>query len=609
MEKKICTQDGQVERVDDIPLLISLQKKIGIGEVIDDVIPRHWFQDGLSIGELVVGWITYILSQGDHRKVAVREWSKEHKKLLGKMLRREISDTDFTDDRLGQVLSHLSDDCNWQEIEENLWMRSIQAYKIEGDVFRLDASNVEGKHTVTQESLMQYGYSKTHSYNPQVKLMAGTMDIGINGQLIATEIVSGEKADDILYKPILSRMRKMLGESGLLYLGDSKMSSLSTRRDIAINGDYYLVPLSRVGTVPELLERSVKMLVEGEKCAEIIYKEEEKCKNPILAMGYETNRRQSYPDELWEGYIRNIQNVIEALHPLFLGVKDDYIKSLVPKNFMLSWEERLFVLRSQEEAKKALAILERNLNESSKALKALTPSLGKGKKQISTEEELHVKAQNILKEYGVQDYLAYKFEKQETIKTTYIGRGRGSENRPTHNLIKVRYVITDITRNKEAIDLASWNMGWRLYATNKPTLSMEAAIRLYRNAPRIERNFHLFKDTPIDVEPLYVKRNDQIKGIIRLLSLCVRLLTLIEIVVRRNLTKNNATLKGLYDGKPNQETDKPTAIRLLKAFRNINKAQLNIPGQTIFYINPLSDLQKNILQLLNLNEKIYDLLC
>ena len=45
-----------VESLDDIPLLISLQQKLLLSELIDEAIPRHWHHEGLSVGQLVVGW-------------------------------------------------------------------------------------------------------------------------------------------------------------------------------------------------------------------------------------------------------------------------------------------------------------------------------------------------------------------------------------------------------------------------------------------------------------------------------------------------------------------------------------------------------------------------
>ena len=50
--------DGQqlsVEKLDDIPLLISRQQQLGLSQLIDDAIPRHWRHLGLSVGQLVIG--------------------------------------------------------------------------------------------------------------------------------------------------------------------------------------------------------------------------------------------------------------------------------------------------------------------------------------------------------------------------------------------------------------------------------------------------------------------------------------------------------------------------------------------------------------------------
>jgi hypothetical protein len=91
---------------------------------------------------------------------------------------------------------------------------------------------------------MQYGYNKENNTRPQVKLMAASVDIETNGHLVAVEVVSGQHADDPLYQPLLARMRQILQQPGLLYLGDSKMSAIASRADIVAAGDFYFVPLA-----------------------------------------------------------------------------------------------------------------------------------------------------------------------------------------------------------------------------------------------------------------------------------------------------------------------------------------------------------------------------
>jgi len=57
----------KTERVDDIPLLMWQQRAMGIPGIIDEVIATHGNRQGLSIGWTIAGWITYILSESDHR--------------------------------------------------------------------------------------------------------------------------------------------------------------------------------------------------------------------------------------------------------------------------------------------------------------------------------------------------------------------------------------------------------------------------------------------------------------------------------------------------------------------------------------------------------------
>src|SRR5947208_16330743 len=59
------------ERVDDVALLIGQMVTMGLVEVIDRHLPRHWKQRQLSWGWTAVLWLPYILTEGGHRTVTV----------------------------------------------------------------------------------------------------------------------------------------------------------------------------------------------------------------------------------------------------------------------------------------------------------------------------------------------------------------------------------------------------------------------------------------------------------------------------------------------------------------------------------------------------------
>lgn len=110
---------------------------------------------------------------------------------------------------------------------------------------------------------------------------------------------------------------------------------------------------------------------------------------------------------------------------------------------------------------------------------------------------------------------------------------------------------------------------------------------------------------PYPLPPCLSNALDQVTGLIHLLSLALRLLTLIEFVVRRQLQSSASSLTGLYPEHPQKQTGKPTAERLLRAFSNLTLTIIETRGQRFGHAPPLTPLQQHIIQLLGLPADIY----
>lgn len=147
---------------------------------------------------------------------------------------------------------------------------------------------------------------------------------------------------------------------------------------------------------------------------------------------------------------------------------------------------------------------------------------------------------------------------------------------------------------------------WRLYVTNAPSaqLSLPQAILYYRAEWVLERGFHRFKRGNLPILPIYFKNQDRIAGLMFLLTIALRVFTLIEFVVRLALQTTQQSLAGLYDGNPKRTTDRPSAEQLLKAFSNLTLYFL--PDASLF-VTPLSELQRQILALMKLPDSLYQL--
>ena len=248
------------ERVDDVALLIGQMVKMGLVEVLDRHIPRHWKQRGLSWGWTAVIWLGYILTEGDHRKVSVASYIEGMHHTLSQLSGQIIEALDFSDDRLEHLLKHLSKPRYWQGIERELNARSIEVYELPTQVIRCDATTVSGDHEVAEGGLFQFGHSKDDPTRAQIKVMMGSLDP--LGMPLSTDVLSGERADDGLYIPIIDRIRAGLSPRGLLFVGDCKMSALETRAHIAEHEHLYLSPLPLTGATAQAMDGWIAQGVE-----------------------------------------------------------------------------------------------------------------------------------------------------------------------------------------------------------------------------------------------------------------------------------------------------------------------------------------------------------
>jgi transposase len=134
-------------------------------------------------------------------------------------------------------------------------------------------------------------------------------------------------------------------------------------------------------------------------------------------------------------------------------------------------------------------------------------------------------------------------------------------------------------------------------------------VLAYRNASRIERDMGRLKGRPLSLTPMSLERDDQATGVIRLLSIGLRVLTLLECVVRQDLAAERTTLAGLDAGNPKRSTARPTAERLLEAFQGLTLTIIQEGGRQRCHLTPLSCLHQRILALLNFPVDIYTRLC
>ena len=552
------------ERSDDIPLILHWISNMQVQEWVDEVLPNeHGNRRGLSYGQLTVLMLGYIVSQADHRLCAIESWVQAHHQTLERCTGWEIRPTDASDDRLAALLEVFGkhpEQCDQLEIQ--LSQHLIQAYALPTEVARADTTSFSVYHQdsgkADSESLLQYGYSKDHRPDlRQYRQMLATLDpVGLP---LVSQTLAGNGADDPLYTGIWERLVKVIGHRQFVFVADCKASALATRAHIAQQEGFYCFPLAGTGQVPTMLKTWV---LNPPTPLQIIRLPHQPDEALPLGVGFEVDLGKQWWDEASGTWVR--------------------------------WMERHLVVQSYALAESQLVGLRKRWQQAELALAKLAAKAHHDCCQLQN------KAQAIVKRYRLQS--CFELNLSPTLKPMS-GKGKQDSN-DTNRHNSAQLFSLDFQIQPQALETEQLMAGWRIYVTNTPPehLCLSQAMAYYREQWQPEQGFHRFKRGRLPALPIYLQNQNRIVGLMLILTIALRLFTLIEYVVRQSLRQWDTPIAGLYEGNPRRTTERPSTEQLLKAFRNITFYRLS-DSSTL--MTPLNPLQKEILALMKIPESIY----
>jgi len=433
-----------VERVDDIPLLLTQITEMGIIELLDAHFPTHNNWDGLSLGWTTAIWLTHILSQADHRLNRVQDWVAKHIQTISSVTGLNIRALDFSDDRLAIILRYINQDESWITYEQEQGKNLIRVYDLSTDIVRLDTTTASSH--IEPGGIFQLGHSKDHRPDlAQVKVMLASLDpLGLP---LATQIVEGNQADDPLYEPAIKQVRKILNQQGVLYVGDCKMAAISIRASIENANDYYLMPLPTTIVSNEVLDS-------------------------YLIPAYSKNIEPIY--RFSDNYNSESQQIAE-------GFELTEIKTSEIDGKQIYWTERRLIIRSIKHAEAEEKSLYKRLKKAKLAINDLIRPRS-GYKCIRTLDSFFIAADDIITRYKVKGLLNIKAI-ESNIKRRYHSYG----NKPAR--IETQTVLNlEIEDNKLSLEATLKRLGWRVYATNAPIdkLSLDEVLQMLKVTYLIE---------------------------------------------------------------------------------------------------------------------------
>jgi transposase len=546
------------EQINSVPLLLGVMENMGIRTLIDTHVTPHGSWQGASVGTVVSLWLCYILAERDHRLVAVRDWVGERTETCNTLLDITLRDTDCTDDRLATVLTMLGDAPTQARLDATMLQQWMRVYRLPTETMRLDSTSVSVYHDPRNpESLLHQGHSKDHRPDlRQFKAMLATLDpLGLP---LVCQPVAGNHADDGLYVPAYEAATAALGTSQVLVVGDSKMGALATRGHMVAGQSAYLCAYRPPAATEELAgwrEQALARAATWQHLETVDPKTGEILQEVVI--------------DAWEREQTWMHPVTQVRH---------------------TWTERVLVARSSAYQAGLRGRRERAVARLTEDLVKLWQPPGRGRKRYPSREALELTVAERVAQAGL---------------TGVVQTAVAEETLPNGS---TRWLVAAVWVNLAAWQALVERLGWQVYVTSttKAQYTAPTLVASYHQQVIEERGFSRLKTRNLHIRPVYLRDETRIAGLLWLLCLALRVLTLTEYRLRTALAERGEALAGLNPASRAQTTAQPTTERVLAAFANVTLTTIRAAGKCFYHVTPLHPTQRHVLALLELPADLYE---
>jgi hypothetical protein len=459
-----------------LPVLLPLCERLGLREIVN----RHCWPDGegpeaIDVGRMIVVLILNRL-QAPQPLVHVETW------LAGTML-PEVLGLDAAqcnDDRLARtldtVLPHL--DAIWQD----LVVAAICAFDLDLRYLCYDLTSVSFCGDYEEADLVRYGYSRDHRPDRKQIEVAATVTAA-GGVPLDYRALAGNVADRTTPEENLCRLQDLLAllpprdpAARCVVISDRAMLTEAALAAYARSDLYYLGPLD-----PGLGQGVVHDLLAAVSTEEL-------AAHPLP---YRPQRAAKDPD--WVAY-QGVERALLVPHP----------DPLQPP-----LEVRALVVWSPGKARLDAQLRATHLTRLETALGHLAGKLGR--RPYTTARAVQKRVAALRKGQPARRFVAVQ-----------ITGGPGTDSPLTLTW----------TRNEALLTQAAALDGRYVLGTNAPDLDAAQMLERAKQRDVPEKRFALIKG-PLAVRPVYVHKEDRVRGLVFCTLVALLLFALLELVIRR----------------------------------------------------------------------------
>jgi transposase len=548
--------------VEGIPLITSTAQRLGLTTIISKYIPSYGNEKIPVMDALMI--LLCNITGGRQPLYQLEQWAQRIEPECFKLNQEQL--LYFNDDRFARALDklYLSDRAS---LMTEIVVKMIKVVNLDIDRIHNDSTTVKAYGKIPGKTItgleLRRGNSKDH--RPDLKQLVFSLTISADGAVpIHYKTYPGNRTDDTTHIETWNTISRITGRCDFIYVADCK---LCTSKQLS----YIVGEGGRVITImPETWKESDT------------FKEE-----------LRSNSKRYRKKVIWRREIPEQSGKYESFS-LFsvsgIGGGDDGGDFRAGKGGY-----RIFWYRSSEKVKKDRLSREQKLQKAESQLLNLIPQLNKRK--LKTEEAIEKQVQAILEKYGVERFLKISILEKITEFKVQIARGRPGPKTKYRTCIQTSYLLSWET-DKKALRQEKNVDGIFPLLTTDDSLSAKSVLLSYKYQPRLEKRFTQFKSVH-EAAPLLFKKIERVEAIMFLFFLSLMIQAIIEREVRLKMKEEGIKTLPIYP--ESRDAYHPTTSKILDTFEGISSYQVTIEGRTREFRDSLTQTQKTILSLLNID--------
>ena len=463
------------------------------------------------------------------------------------------------DDRIGRALDSFYNSRH-KDVFFRLALRAIKIFDLDCGRIHHDTTSITfvGKYGGWSAS-EQLAFGKNKDHRPDLKQLVLGLNVTADGAVpISHRIYDGNQTDDRLHPANHQALQKLLGRADFIYVADCKLATKENLQKLSVWHGRFVSVMPRSWKEDESFRRRVRQ-------------------GKIQWKHLVSRRNNRNPDSKLDRYY------------------------MAQGNYQTSSGYRLHWIRSTQKAEQDAATRRRRMERALEELRNIQTKLNAYK--LKTRKQIKERVETILQEQDCQQVIRYEIHATRQYERVYQQKGRPRKDSPFKISWKQIFSLS-FHVDKDAVQEEEKTEGVFPLITNLDAEAYPAkkVLEIYKFQPFLEKR-HTQLKTYQEIAPVYLKKAERVVAFLHVHVMALMVGALIERRLRQAMREKKLQSLPIYpEGRP---CASPTIFDIVRLFKSVERYEVTSRDEILIFPAELSKIQKEVLNLLNINPAAY----